>query len=83
MNRTSPGKSEWEFRIDVGGTIVDCPARRPDGTVSQHKLLTGGVYKRPLGSPVLFSGSDFPCSERDCLVSLSFTEWKTVASAAP
>jgi len=60
MNRASPGKSEWEFRIDAGGTFTDGPARRPDGTVSQHKLLSGGVYKRPVGRPVLFSGSDLP-----------------------
>lgn len=36
---------EWEFWIDVGGTFTDCIARRPDGSVATHKLLSSAVYK--------------------------------------
>ncbi|HTU25678.1 MAG TPA: hydantoinase B/oxoprolinase family protein [Pirellulales bacterium] len=35
----------WEFWIDVGGTFTDCFARRPDGTLVRHKLLSSGVTK--------------------------------------
>jgi 5-oxoprolinase (ATP-hydrolysing) len=35
----------WEFWIDVGGTFTDCLARRPDGVVVRHKLLSSGVTK--------------------------------------
>ncbi len=35
----------WEFWIDVGGTFTDCLARRPDGTITTHKLLSTGIYK--------------------------------------
>src|SRR5690348_2729456 len=35
----------WEFWIDVGGTFTDCFARRPDGTLLRHKLLSSGVTK--------------------------------------
>ena len=34
----SPGR--WEFWIDRGGTFTDIVARRPDGTVATHKLLS-------------------------------------------
>jgi 5-oxoprolinase (ATP-hydrolysing) len=33
----------WEFWIDVGGTFTDCLAKRPDGTLQRHKLLSSGV----------------------------------------
>src|SRR5947208_329414 len=36
---------DWEFWIDVGGTFTDCIARRPDGALVTHKLLSSGVYK--------------------------------------
>jgi 5-oxoprolinase (ATP-hydrolysing) len=32
--------SPWHFWIDVGGTFTDCIARRPDGTLLRHKLLS-------------------------------------------
>jgi 5-oxoprolinase (ATP-hydrolysing) len=32
--------SLWNFWIDVGGTFTDCIARRPDGTLVRHKLLS-------------------------------------------
>jgi 5-oxoprolinase (ATP-hydrolysing) len=35
----------WEFWIDVGGTFTDCFARRPDGLLLRHKLLSSGVTK--------------------------------------
>jgi 5-oxoprolinase (ATP-hydrolysing) len=35
----------WQFWIDVGGTFTDCIARRPDGAMATHKLLSSGVYK--------------------------------------
>ena len=37
--------AHWEFWIDVGGTFTDCLARRPDGTIATHKLLSTGIYK--------------------------------------
>jgi 5-oxoprolinase (ATP-hydrolysing) len=35
----------WQFWIDVGGTFTDCFARRPDGVLLRHKLLSSGVTK--------------------------------------
>jgi len=35
----------WEFWIDVGGTFTDCLARRQDGKLLRHKLLSSGVTK--------------------------------------
>ncbi|MCG6876624.1 MAG: hydantoinase B/oxoprolinase family protein [Betaproteobacteria bacterium] len=35
---TSPGR--WQFWIDRGGTFTDVVARRPDGAVATHKLLS-------------------------------------------
>ena len=31
---------KWEFWIDRGGTFTDVVARRPDGTIATHKLLS-------------------------------------------
>lgn len=39
-NSDSQGKSGWQFWIDQGGTFTDIVARRPDGTVVVHKLLS-------------------------------------------
>ena len=39
----------WEFWIDVGGTFTDCIARRPDGSIVRHKLLSSGVTKGAVG----------------------------------
>ena len=30
----------WQFWIDRGGTFTDVVARRPDGTLATHKLLS-------------------------------------------
>jgi len=39
----------WEFWIDRGGTFTDVVARRPDGTLAVHKLLSEnpGAYADP------------------------------------
>src|SRR3990172_4075754 len=38
---TSDTKSaRWQFWIDRGGTFTDVVARRPDGTLATHKLLS-------------------------------------------
>jgi 5-oxoprolinase (ATP-hydrolysing) len=41
MPRMQPPREFW---IDVGGTFTDCIARRPDGTLATHKLLSTGAY---------------------------------------
>jgi 5-oxoprolinase (ATP-hydrolysing) len=38
MRHPNPGC--WEFWIDRGGTFTDIVARRPDGTIATHKLLS-------------------------------------------
>ncbi|HUP08171.1 MAG TPA: hydantoinase/oxoprolinase N-terminal domain-containing protein, partial [Caldimonas sp.] len=38
MNAEAAGR--WQFWIDRGGTFTDVVARRPDGTVVTHKLLS-------------------------------------------
>jgi 5-oxoprolinase (ATP-hydrolysing) len=35
----------WQFWIDVGGTFTDVFARRPDGMLLRHKVLSSGVTK--------------------------------------
>jgi 5-oxoprolinase (ATP-hydrolysing) len=37
---TVPTRARWEFWIDRGGTFTDVVARRPDGTLVTHKLLS-------------------------------------------
>ncbi len=44
-NRKGRCPDSWEFWIDVGGTFTDCIARRPDGAIVTHKLLSSGAYK--------------------------------------
>ncbi|MET1112280.1 MAG: hydantoinase B/oxoprolinase family protein [Allosphingosinicella sp.] len=34
------GKELWDFWVDRGGTFTDVIARRPDGTLAAHKLLS-------------------------------------------
>src|SRR5262245_39795389 len=36
----SPRSSGWQFWIDRGGTFTDVVARRPDGGLATHKLLS-------------------------------------------
>src|SRR5437867_12267454 len=35
-----PHQAQWQFWIDRGGTFTDIVARRPDGTLTTHKLLS-------------------------------------------
>src|ERR1044072_6057668 len=37
----------WEFWIDRGGTFTDVVARRPDGTLLTHKLLSENPERYP------------------------------------
>ena len=37
---TQPTSLRWQFWIDRGGTFTDIVARRPDGAISTHKLLS-------------------------------------------
>ncbi len=34
------GENKWQFWVDRGGTFTDIVARRPDGTLQTHKLLS-------------------------------------------
>ena len=40
MTTPSGRNSRWQFWIDRGGTFTDIVARRPDGTLATHKLLS-------------------------------------------
>ncbi|PSB34698.1 hydantoinase B/oxoprolinase family protein [Stenomitos frigidus] len=37
---TTPSDARWQFWIDRGGTFTDIVARRPDGSLTVHKLLS-------------------------------------------
>ena len=37
----------WQFWIDRGGTFTDIVARRPDGTLLPHKLLSDNPEQYP------------------------------------
>jgi 5-oxoprolinase (ATP-hydrolysing) len=49
MEQTGTGNGRWQFWIDRGGTFTDVVARRPDGTLVTHKLLSEnpGRYADP------------------------------------
>ncbi len=36
----APSSARWQFWIDRGGTFTDIVARRPDGQLLTHKLLS-------------------------------------------
>lgn len=38
--QASPAPSRWQFWIDRGGTFTDIVAKRPDGSLTTHKLLS-------------------------------------------
>ena len=38
--RSTPVNGRWQFWIDRGGTFTDIVARRPDGSLKSHKLLS-------------------------------------------
>ena len=37
---STPFAQRWQFWIDRGGTFTDIVAKRPDGTLTTHKLLS-------------------------------------------
>ncbi len=43
----SPTRAGWEFWIDRGGTFTDVVARRPDGSLVTHKLLSENPERYP------------------------------------
>jgi 5-oxoprolinase (ATP-hydrolysing) len=53
---------DWQFWIDRGGTFTDIVARRPDGTLATHKLLSENPEQYPdaaiAGIGHLLAGSD-------------------------
>src|SRR5512144_2023067 len=40
MSKWPAMNAQWQFWIDRGGTFTDVVARRPDGTLATHKLLS-------------------------------------------
>src|SRR6476661_6085452 len=40
MKQAKPQSGQWDFWIDRGGTFTDVVGRRPDGTLTAHKLLS-------------------------------------------
>src|SRR3954465_5905429 len=40
MKQAKPQNGQWDFWIDRGGTFTDVGGRRPDGTLTAHKLLS-------------------------------------------
>ncbi|WP_332741140.1 hydantoinase B/oxoprolinase family protein [Hydrogenophaga sp.] len=40
QDNTSPLGSRWQFWIDRGGTFTDIVAKKPDGSLTTHKLLS-------------------------------------------
>ena len=45
MSTTPPAR--WQFWIDRGGTFTDVVARRPDGAIATHKLLSENPERYP------------------------------------
>ena len=43
----STSSRRWQFWIDRGGTFTDVVARRPDGTLTTHKLLSENPGRYP------------------------------------
>ncbi|MCB2101767.1 MAG: hydantoinase B/oxoprolinase family protein [Rhodobacterales bacterium] len=41
------GRADWQFWIDRGGTFTDVVARRPDGALVSHKLLSENPEQYP------------------------------------
>ena len=50
-SRTEPA-GRWQFWVDRGGTFTDIVARRPDGTLATHKLLSENpqLYRDAFGA---------------------------------
>jgi len=43
-------RPHWQFSIDVGGTFTDVVARRTDGSIQTHKLLSSGAVRGVVGN---------------------------------
>ncbi|HLQ85869.1 MAG TPA: hydantoinase/oxoprolinase N-terminal domain-containing protein, partial [Salinisphaeraceae bacterium] len=46
-SQSAPTDNYWQFWIDRGGTFTDVVARRPDGRVITHKLLSDNPEQYP------------------------------------
>ena len=55
----------WQFWINVGGTFTDCIARRPDGRLLRHKVLSSGVTKGVVGPGPARDGINDPARRAD------------------
>jgi 5-oxoprolinase (ATP-hydrolysing) len=44
---SEPRRRGWQFWIDRGGTFTDVVARRPDGGLVTHKLLSDDAERYP------------------------------------
>jgi 5-oxoprolinase (ATP-hydrolysing) len=55
----------WEFWIDVGGTFTDCLAKKPDGEIVRHKLLSSGTTKGTVGTGSTSISIHDPLRSRD------------------
>jgi len=40
MQEQTTKQDKWQFWVDRGGTFTDIVARHPDGSMSNHKLLS-------------------------------------------
>ena len=45
----------WQFWIDRGGTFTDIVARRPDGRIVTHKVLSRQLWWTPPGKPAVLA----------------------------
>src|ERR1043166_532725 len=71
---TVPPSGRWQFWIDRGGTFTDIVARRPDGTLTTHKLLSENPerYRDAAVAGIralldLAPGAAIPAGEIDCV----------------
>ena len=39
-NTSNTGSGRWQFWVDRGGTFTDIVAKKPDGSLITHKLLS-------------------------------------------
>src|SRR6516162_9415815 len=74
MTSPSGHDSRWQFWIDRGGTFTDIVARRPDGTLISHKLLSEnpGLYRDAAVAGIrhllgLDDGAVIPAGAIDCV----------------
>ncbi|QTD44415.1 hydantoinase B/oxoprolinase family protein [Ottowia testudinis] len=47
MNHKTYSRDRWQFWIDRGGTFTDIVARKPDGSIVTHKLLSENPEQYP------------------------------------